>query len=98
MNRRDFLKLLQASVLLFSPVKAALAASQKQGTGFVYDDLFLEYWLEKGHPESPDRLRSIMKTMEQSLVTLVRQGIISTEVAQEYTTRPDEILALLSKS
>ena len=66
MNRRDFLKLLQAGVLLFSPVKATLAASPKQGTGFVYDDLFLEHCLEKGHPESPDRLHSIMKTMEQS--------------------------------
>ena len=66
MKRRDFLKLLQASVLLFSPLKSTLAGPPKQGTGFVYDDLFLEHWLEMGHPESPDRLRSIMKTMEQS--------------------------------
>jgi len=66
MNRRDFLKLLQASVLVFGPLKAALAASSDKGTGFVYDELFLDYWLEQGHPESPDRLRSIMKTMEQS--------------------------------
>lgn len=66
MNRRDFLKQLQASVLLFGPLKVALAASSEARTGFVYDDLFLEHWLEEGHPESPGRLRSIMKLLEQS--------------------------------
>ncbi len=66
MNRRNFLKMLQVSALVFGPLKARLAVPSGKGTGFVYDDLFLEYWLEEGHPESPDRLRSIMKTMEQS--------------------------------
>ena len=66
MNRRDFLKLLQASVFVFGPLKTTLAAASEKGTGFVYDDLFLEFWLEQGHPESPDRLLSIMKLLQQS--------------------------------
>jgi len=66
MNRRDFLKLLQASVLVFGPFKTGLAVSSEKGTGFVYDDLFLEFWLEQGHPESPDRLLSIMKLLKES--------------------------------
>lgn len=35
-------------------------------TGFVYDDIFLKHWLEVGHPESPQRLRSIMELMSHS--------------------------------
>lgn len=39
-----------------------------------------------------------MMTMEKSLVAMVREGLITTERAQEYTDRPDEILSLLSKA
>ena len=66
MNRRVFLKLIQTAILLFGPFRTTLAALKKQPTGLVYDDFFLQYWLEEGHPESPDRLRSIMKLMKHS--------------------------------
>ena len=66
MNRRVFLKLIQTDILLFGPFRTTLAALKKQPTGLVYDDFFLQYWLEEGHPESPDRLRSIMKLMKHS--------------------------------
>ena len=66
MNRRVFLKLIQTAILLFGPFRTTLAALKKQPTGLVYDDFFLQYWLEQGHPESPDRLRSIMKLMKHS--------------------------------
>jgi len=100
MNRRDFLKLLQASVLVFGPLKTSLAASVEKGTGFVYDDLFLEYWLEEGHPESPDRLRSIMKLLQQSglfqhLIRIQPKKNILTELALIHTA--EHIHALKTK-
>lgn len=100
MNRRDFLKQLQASVLLFGPLKVALAASSEARTGFVYDDLFLEHWLEEGHPESPDRLRSIMKLLRQSgllqhLIRIQLKKDILTELALIHTT--EHIHALKTK-
>ena len=66
MNRRVFLKLIQTVILLLSPFRATLASFKNQTTGLVYDDFFLQYWLAEGHPESPDRLRSIMKLMKHS--------------------------------
>lgn len=39
-----------------------------------------------------------MITMEKSLVNLVREGVISPEVAQNYANRPEEILAYLNKN
>ena len=66
MNRRVFLKLIQTAIFLFGPFRTTLDALKKQLTGLVYDDVFLQYWLEQGHPESPDRLRSIMKLMKHS--------------------------------
>jgi len=100
MNRRDFLKLLQASVLAFGPLKAALAASSEKGTGFVYDELFLDYWLEQGHPESPDRLRSIMKLLERSgllqqLIRIQPKKDILTELALIHTA--DHVHALKTR-
>ncbi len=100
MNRRDFLKLLQASVLVFGPLKSGLAASSGKGTGFVYDDLFLEYWLEEGHPESPDRLRSIMKLLRQSgllqhLIYIQPKKDILTELALIHTA--EHVHALKTK-
>ena len=90
MKRRDFLKLLQAAVLVFGPLRATLAASSGKGTGFVYDDLFLEYWLEQGHPESPGRLRSIINFLEQSgllqqLIRIQPKKEILTELALIHT-------------
>ena len=66
MNRRAFLKLIQTVILLFGQFRITLAALKNQSTGLVYDDFFLQYWLEEGHPESPGRLRSIMKLMKHS--------------------------------
>jgi twitching motility protein PilT len=39
-----------------------------------------------------------MVTLEKSLVNLVRGGLISTDKAQEFTNKPDEIVALLRKA
>lgn len=39
-----------------------------------------------------------MMSLEKSLVQLVRDGLITVEKAQEYTTKPDEILTMLSKT
>ena len=66
MNRRVFLKLIQTAAIVFGPYRSLSATPADKKTGIVYDDLFLEYWLEEGHPESPDRLRSIMKLMHDS--------------------------------
>jgi len=66
MNRRNFLELIQVAALVLGPLRTTLAAVKKQMTGFVFDAFFLQHWLEEGHPESPDRLRSIMKLMKQS--------------------------------
>ena len=35
-------------------------------TGFVYHPAFLEHDMGPGHPESPDRLRAIMRQLAQS--------------------------------
>jgi len=71
MKRRDFLELMQMASLgvglsIISPFKYSMAAIKNKTTGFVYDDIFLQHWLKEGHPESPDRLRSIMKLMQDS--------------------------------
>ena len=66
MNRRTFLKLIQITALVFGPLRNLMAVSIDKMTGIVYDDLFLQFWLVEGHPESPDRLRSIMKLMQDS--------------------------------
>ncbi|MFB3100193.1 MAG: histone deacetylase [Gammaproteobacteria bacterium] len=71
MNRRTFLQQIQIVALgvgmaVIGPLRYGIAALKDQMTGFVYDDLYLQHRLEEGHPESPDRLRSIMKLMEQS--------------------------------
>lgn len=38
-----------------------------------------------------------MRTLERSLVDLVRQGMISTEQAQQYANKPEDILTLLGQ-
>jgi acetoin utilization deacetylase AcuC-like enzyme len=35
-------------------------------TGIVYDDIYLEHRNEPGHPESPDRLKAIKKTLDNT--------------------------------
>lgn len=92
--------MLQASVLVFGPLKARLAVPSDNGTGFVYDDLFLEYWLEEGHPESPDRLRSIMELLQQSgllqdLIRIQPKKDILTELALVHTA--EHVHALKTK-
>ncbi len=71
MNRRSFLKLIQRVALgtgmaVIGLLRYGMAALKDSMTGFVYDDVFLQHLLEEGHPESPNRLLSIMKLMEQS--------------------------------
>ena len=70
MNRRAFLKLIQIAAVVLGPCRNLSANPIDKKTGIVYDDLFLKYWLEEDHPESPDRLRSIMKLLRDSGVLL----------------------------
>jgi len=35
--------------------------------------------------------------MEKSLVDMVNEGLISTEKAQEYSNKPDDVLTLLGR-
>lgn len=97
-SRRDFLRLLQISALIFSPLKVTLAFSSEKKMGFVYDALFLQHELEKGHPESPDRLRSIIRLMEQSgllqqLIRIQSKNDILMELALIHTTEHIRALA-----
>jgi len=85
MNRREFL--CQSSVFLLTLAGTGLATGEelarpgKMATGFVYDPIYLEHWLEPGHPESPQRLKSIMAAMEHSgLMQQVRMLKPLTEV------------------
>ena len=79
MNRRQFLY--QGSVILLFLAGpgllygTVLPGRQSKGTGFVYDPVYLEHWLEPGHPESPQRLKSIMAAMEHSGLILQIQMI-----------------------
>ena len=68
MNRRHFLYLSPVFLLLMSQTRLSSGATLpiRRGTGFVYDPIYLEHWLEPGHPESPQRLKSIMAAMERS--------------------------------
>ena len=93
MSRRTFLKLMQAVALScgFGPFKNVMAASGGKMTGFVYDDLFLQYHLEEGHLESPDRLRSIMKLMQDlgllsRLTRIQAKNDILADLARIHTT------------
>ena len=70
MKRREFL--CQSGVLLLTlsrmgPVGGGESPGRgNKATGFVYDPIYLEHWLEPGHPESPQRLKSILAAMENS--------------------------------
>jgi len=105
MNRRTFLKLIQrvtlgAGMAVICPFRYGMAALKDSVTGFVYDDLFLQHWLEEGHPESPNRLRSIIKLMEQSgllqnLAKIQLKKNILTELALIHTA--EHVHALKTK-
>jgi acetoin utilization deacetylase AcuC-like enzyme len=106
MNRRAFLKIMQAmifgNVLAYSStsLRNVMASPEEKKTGFVYDDIFLQHWLDKGHPESPDRLRSIMNIMEQSgllkhLIRIQPKNDILAELALTHTA--EHVHALKTK-
>lgn len=70
MNRRQFLS--QGAGCLLALSQSALVLGRESGphhatgTGFIYDPIYLEHWLEPGHPESPGRLKSIMAAMQET--------------------------------
>ncbi len=68
MKRRQFLSLGSGLLVAASPVYFVLADGEYNQfrTGFVFDRIYLEHWLEPGHPESPQRLESIMALMEKT--------------------------------
>jgi len=97
MNRRAFLKLIQTTALVVGPFRNLMAVTADKMTGFVYDDLFLQHWLAEGHPESPNRLRSIMKLMQGSgllsqLTKIRPKNEIMTDLARIHTTAHTQAL------
>jgi len=68
MDRRQFLFFSNVLMLSNLPCLKVLAGVSQQGdditTGFVFDEIYLEHWLEQGHPESPQRLQAIMRKMK----------------------------------
>lgn len=44
---------------------ARLLHNLRMATGFVHDERFLEHDTGKGHPERPDRLRAVMKQLDE---------------------------------
>lgn len=101
MKRRDLLKIIPAAGLcnglLYGPLAGmatlpgmVIAAIQGENTGFVYDELFLQHQLTEDHPESPDRLISVMQTMRRSelfpqLLELRPKSNIQTELNRIHT-------------
>lgn len=72
MKRRQFLNLSSASALCVLSGSYLFAANgqkdQIRDTGLIFDEIYLEHWLEPGHPESPARLKAVMDLMEASLL------------------------------
>ena len=70
MNRRQFLYSSPVFLLFMSQTHRVFSNAphgrRATGTGFVYDPIYLEHWLQPGHPESPQRLKSIMVAMDHS--------------------------------
>lgn len=69
MNRRQFVSLTSTALLAPYLSWETLAADQVAGnshTGLLYDDVFMDYWLDEGHPESPGRLRSVSIALEKA--------------------------------
>ena len=78
-SRRQFLGKGSFAAMGVMPIGASLAfADQKKTeksfeleegkvkTGWLWDDRFLQHFQEKGHPESPERLRAIRRQMKSS--------------------------------
>ena len=71
MRRRDFGISAIAGLLVGTSSRDARAgdsagvSAQSPGgrTGFVFDEIYLRHVIQKGHPESPDRLRAIQREM-----------------------------------
>lgn len=56
----------KASPVPVSASASASASASKMATGYVFEDAFLGYELEAGHPESPDRLRAIQEKFAET--------------------------------
>jgi acetoin utilization deacetylase AcuC-like enzyme len=79
------------------PVFAA-DTSESRRTGLVYDERYLEHLIYRQHPESPDRLRAIMRKVEESglagqLEPLVPSTDIDTALHAHHTARHIESIA-----
>ena len=64
MNRRHFLGMATGSMM--AAAVGIRAADARRATAIVADSLFLEHWLEEGHPESPARYRAVITGLEKS--------------------------------
>ena len=86
MNRRQFLNTSPAFLLLVtrSDLTVSTALHGRGGTGFVYDPIYLEHWLMPGHPESPQRIKSIMAAMERSGLSGVVKMLSPLPVVLQY--------------
>jgi len=66
MNRRQFLGLtaiLTGTIPLAGRYTSATPGEERL-TGLLYDEVFLDHWLQPDHPESPERLRAIFTALE----------------------------------
>lgn len=67
MNRRRFLGMAASSIMMaMAGGGGAAVAGARRAAAVVADPLFVEHWLEEGHPESPARYRAVIAGLEQS--------------------------------
>lgn len=90
MQRRYFTRLLLLGIFIWGLPKRSLAMVSIKKTGLIYSELFTRHWLGYGHPESPDRLYSIMEKLETSgllmrLDTLQLKSVIAEELYAIHT-------------
>jgi acetoin utilization deacetylase AcuC-like enzyme len=66
MNRRQFLSLsaIITGAISLAGRYASATPVEERLTGLLYDEVFLDHWLQPGHPESPARLRAIFTALE----------------------------------
>lgn len=73
-----------------TPPKASASASKTRATGYVFEDAFLGYELEPGHPESPQRLAAIRAKfaetgLDKRLVRIAPLGDVLPHIAAIHT-------------
>jgi len=71
LRRRDFLSFISHGAFLMSVtpsscISSSAPAPEASGTGYVFDERYMEHVLYASHPESPQRLKAIQKKMTET--------------------------------